>query len=284
MSNTNLPFSNTDILDIARKLDDDVIKSARELLFVPGNIQRLNNYSLVITGTVGSGKSTICESIAYICNTYCPEVNVITYPEFLFVSDSQLSASLLERRLNGSISINTLQSYILDEWRSLLDMNKDKHGFRIYERCVDDTIACFCNMANKDAALSDIQLLSLYERSKEITNEFSVPSYFMAHADRRYSDPGCRFIKIESGALCETIINIIDIIADDLRNDIDQRIIGLSVTPEVSKYRIRLRSRTGESAYTDQAIFNFVNHYEKLYSAIESGKRISRFVDLGTLL
>lgn len=272
-----LPFSDTDVLDIAKKIDDYAIVNFHELL--PEDlIEKLNDYSIVITGTVGSGKSTICESLVYLCHLHCPNLKVITYPEFLYVSDSQLSSALLARRLNGSISINTLQSYILDEWRRLLEMNKNKVGFRIYERCVDDTIACFCNTANKQGAISDIQLLSLYERSKQIARDYQVPSYFVSQNDE------CKFIKLHSGALCDTIVEIAKIINADLREGVKQRIIGLSVAPDVSKYRIKLRSRTGESAYTDQQILDLVNHYEKLYASIENGNKIARFVDLGTLL
>ena len=153
-----------------------------------------------------------------------------------------------------------------------------KKGFKIFERCVDDTAICFCNMENKLNRLSDVQLLSLYERVKVINSKYHVPSYCDPLNDE------CKFAKVRSGELNDTIVEILKIVADDLKNNVKQRIIGLSVSFDVSKYRIRQRSRSGESAYTDQQINDYITHYEKLYDMLLNGKYISRFVDLGMLM
>lgn len=272
-----LMFSDNDIHTIAKKIMDHTICSFDELI-EQSLIDRLYDYSLVITGTVGSGKSTICESLVYLFNLILKSFPVITYPEFLFVSDNRLSMSLLGGKFNGNISSNTFQSFILDEWITLLNRNKNKRGFKIFERCVDDTAICFCNMENKNNRLSDLQLLSLYERVKDINNKYHVPSYCDPLNDE------CKFTKVISGELNDTIVEILHIIHNDLKNNVKQRIIGLSVSFDISKFRIRQRSRTGESGYTDEQIRNYIHHYETLYDMLLDGKYISRFVDLGTLM
>lgn len=273
---TTKPFSGNDERTIASRIDDTTLMELSKLIEDEECMKNLNSYSLVIAGTVGSGKSTVCESLVYMFNKLNKNQTIITFPEFLYTSDEVLSDKLLCGKLNGSISANTLQSFILDQWKKILKDNIDQQGFRIYERCVDDSVFCFCNMENQYKNISDIQLLGLFDELKQIDNEFNVPSYFI-HNDSK-------FVKIDSGELNNTLKNVISIMRHDLTHNIKQRIIGLSVSFEVSKYRIKLRSRNGESCYTDQQIQNYINHYEKLFQLLINGDRIYRFVDLGKLL
>ena len=275
-----LPFSTNTTETISSKISELTLSIARR--YFPNDaitINALNNYSLAITGTIGAGKSTVCESLVYIFNTIFPDVHIVAYPEFLFVKDSELSGNILSAKINGNISSNTLQSYILDNWNHIMKQNASLQGFRLFERCVDDCVSCFCNIENKYGNLSDAQFMSLYEELKKIDERYDIPTYFN-NEDENIS----HFTKLYSNDLNYNLQKIMSIISNDILNGINKRIIGLSVLPKTSKERISIRNRDGETGYSDEQLFMYSVHYEKLFDMLDKGKRINRFVDMGALL
>lgn len=279
----SLPFSSLTDEMIASKITPETITRAKYYLNISQDehlIDKLQNYNLVITGTIGAGKSTICESVVHILKQLFPQLSLLTYPEFLYVNNNRLSSKLLAEKIHYNITSNTFQSYVLDSWWNIMNQNKDKQGFKLFERCIDDCVICFCNLENKHHTMNDLQLLSLYEDLKKLINQFDIPSYFSSSTSHNVS----HFTRLTSTELNYNIQTIFSIIAADLHNGINNRIIGLYVEPEISKERIIMRSRTGESCYTDNQIEEYTNHYKKLFKMLEEGKRIDRFVDLGALL
>jgi len=280
-----LPFSSLNNTQIAAKISEETILRAGQYLDVSRDsqlINKLNDYKLVITGTIGAGKSTACESVVHVLKCIIPnnELSILTYPEFLYVNNNKLSIKLLTEKINGNISPNTFQSYVLDNWWHIMKQNENQLGFKLFERCIDDCVTCFCNMENKRHKISDLQLMSLYEDLKQLVNKYDVPTYFMATPPRLNS----HFTKIISSDLNYNLQTIFSIISADLHNGIKNRIIGLYVDSETSKDRIIKRSRTGETGYTDDQIAEYTNHYKKLFKMLDKGERIKRFVDLGQLL
>ena len=280
----SLPFSNTSNDEIASKISKQTIMMAARYLPLddPVIVEGLKSYNLVITGTVGAGKSTMCESIAYILRCIHPSLPIITYPEFLYINDSELSSNLLCKKFVGGVSATTFQSYVLDNWRFVLKQNEPwKHsGFKLFERCIDDTVICFCNFENKEKRMSDLQLVSLYEDLKQLVNEFDIPTYFELQPHEKNS----HFTKIYSTDLNYNLQRVLSIISADIANGITNRIIGLSVESKTSKNRIILRNRDGESGFTDEQIIDYNDHYERLFNMLDHGKRITRFVDIGALM
>ena len=279
----SLPFSNSSIDKIAEKITHETLIRASHYLDInkePNLIDKLNKYNLVITGTIGAGKSTMCESIVYVLNHIIPNLPILTYPEFLYVNNNKLSGKLLNEKINGQISSNTFQSYVLDNWWHIMKQNENQDGFKLFERCIDDCVICFCNIENKLNRISDIQLMGLYEDLKKLVKHYDVPTYFLADPPRLNS----HFTKINSTDLNYNIQTIFSIISADLHNGINNRIIGLYVDSDTSKDRIIKRSRTGESGYTDEQINIYTTHYKKLFKMLDKGLRINRFVDLGQLL
>ena len=277
-----LPFSTNDQNTISSKISELTLSIARR--YLPNDestISALSNYSLVITGTIGAGKSTVCESMVHIIKTLFPELCIVTYPEFLFVKDAGLSSNLLTAKINGGISSNTLQSFILDNWNNIMSQNEKYQGFRLFERCVDDCVTCFCNIENKAGKLSDAQFMSLYEELKKIDEHYDIPTYFNI---RNEHNTESHFTKLYSNDLNYNLQKILSIISGDILNGIKKRIIGLSILPKISKERIIIRSRDGESGYTDEQISIYSTHYEKLFNMLDKGERIDRFVDMGALL
>ena len=282
MSSESSYFSNETNGTIASRITNQTLKLAKRYLPTddPKTISALSDYSLVITGTISAGKSTICESLVYILHQLFPELEIVPFPEFLFTGNSELSEKMLKEKINGNVSSNTFQSYIIDSWKKIMSENGNKKGFRIFERCVDDCVICFCNIENKAKKLSDSQFMALYEELKDIDKSYDIPTYFEIADNQNES----HFTKIYSTDLNYNLTNILSIIGCDISNDIKNRIIGLSIEPKTSRERIVKRSREGESGYTDEQLQMYSTHYEKLFDFIDKGKKISRFVDLGMLL
>ena len=282
MSSESSYFSNETNETIASRISSKTLALAKRYLPPddPKILSALSEYSLVITGTIGAGKSTICESLIYILHQLFPNLDIVPFPEFLFIGDSELSGKMLNEKIKGNISSNTFQSYIIDSWKKIMNENGTKEGFRIFERCVDDCVICFCNIENKAKKLSDSQFMTLYEELRTIDKTYDIPTYFEITDEQNES----HFTKIYSTDLNYNLANILSIIGCDISNNIKNRIIGLSIKPKTSKERIMKRSREGESGYTDEQLQMYSTHYEKLFDFIDKGEKISRFVDLGMLL
>lgn len=282
MSSESSCFSKETNETIASRITSQTLKLAKRYLPPddPKMIAALSEYSLVITGTIGAGKSTICESLVYILHQLFPNLDIVPFPEFLFTGNSELSEKMLNEKIKGNISSNTFQSYIIDSWKKIMSENETRKGFRIFERCVDDCVICFCNIENKAKKLSDSQFMALYEELKNIDKSYDIPTYF----DIANKQNESHFTKMYSTDLNYNLANILSIIGCDISNNIKNRIIGLSIKPKTSKERIIKRSREGESGYTDEQLQLYSTHYEKLFDFIDKGEKISRFVDLGILL
>lgn len=235
------------------------------------------DYKLVVTGTIGSGKSTICESLSAVLSTVGIQTN--NFPEFLYINDD-VSGLLLTKKINRQISNVTFQNFVLDNWENILKEKKlgkinAKGTFNLFERCVDDSVLCFCNIANANNEIEDLELHSMYKRLRKINNKYSIPSYF---------DKNLHFTEIVSGNLDFNLNQVLDIIESDFESEIESRIIGLSVSDFDSKFRIKLRGRNGEDKYDNNTIEIYNRHYNKLFKSLHDGGSIKRFLDMGYLL
>ena len=260
-------FSDNSDETIKKHLDDSLFNRMKEF-----DSSKAKNYKLVMTGTVGSGKSTICECLACLFNSVGIWTN--NFPEFLFVNDD-ISGLLLTKKINGRISNTTFQNFVLDNWESILKQNMSKPGLCLFERCVDDCVICFSNIDNANKSISDLELYTMYRRLQKIDADYDVPSYF---------DSKVHFTKIQSGNLVFNLHQILDIIKSDLKHGIYKRVIGLSVSDFDSKQRIKQRGRDGEDNYDDALIKKYNNHYKKLFETLEKGGYVSRFLDIGMLI
>lgn len=223
------------------------------------------NYNLVITGTLGSGKSTICDILSIYIDCLC-------YPEFL--SSSNIGQLLLEQKLSGNISSACFQRYILDNWEIILKKNFNKK-FKLFERCIDDGLICFSNLDNKFGRMSDLEMYENYNKIRKINKQYSVPSYF---------DKNLNFIKVENTDLNNALLEIIDIIISDLYNNIENRIIGIDISFDLSLNRIITRARKGEEHYDKKSIELYHNCYKNLFELLEQQHHINRFLDIGKLI
>lgn len=255
-------------------IDKTIIET--DLMNLTNPLSSLENddfkYNLVITGTVGSGKSTLCEYLLYILT--CAKIDVNTYPEFLYI-DSNVSNCILRDKFDRKISLLTFQSYILDKWENILKINHNKKGVHIFERCVDDSVICFSNIANKLNDITDEELYTLFNRCKNINSRYDAPSYFNSNIN---------FTELKSNDIIKNLNDILMIIIDDVHNKIETRIIGLSVSDNESKNRINIRNRNGELSYSEDVIHTYNKHYRRLYKYLNKNKKLTRYVDIGKLI
>jgi len=228
-----------------------------------------NCYHIAITGTIGAGKTTRCAYLYQLMQK--AGKNTKDYPEYLAMDEA--ASNLLKKRIDGVISPNTFQNYVCDIWDYNLK-NKTDHDICIYERAPDDCLTCFANLANKNNEISDIDLLSMFNRMKSISITGNIPSYF---------DQSTHLSVMEANEIENNVTDILDIIENDISNGIYKRIIGLSVPYEVSIERISIRNRNGEENYPKKLIYEYNEHYTKLYNFMIKNKRLDRFVDLGLL-
>jgi hypothetical protein len=260
-------FSNRTINDVLDEIPDELKTKITALSQYPGI-----RYDLVITGPVGIGKSTRCDYISSLLTSIA--VPVSAFPEYLLGDHSHMSEQLLVEKIEGGISDQTFQSYVLDQWINIAKSKNIRETFNIYERCVDDSILCFCNISNEKGELTDLALQNLYNEARNISRVYGLPSYF---------DADMQFKLIKSKNKVSDTSRIIDIVANDLRTGIHKRIIGLSLDNISCFERVRERNRDGENKYTLNLISKFVDHYKKLYELLQEG-RLKRFLDMGKLL
>ena len=270
MNELKYSFSEHSLSEIATQVDQETITYFKDKF--KSNEKLLAEYTLCITGTIGAGKSTLCESLVYTIQTAFPDINIHAFPEYLSVYP-EISNRMLSLRLDGTISIGTFQSYILDIWQNMASKAPHTPGFRIFERCADDCVIGFANAANKDNALSDQMLHTLYQRVRTLDDEYKLPTYFN----------DTKFTEIKSSNINYNMCQIADIIASDISNNVFNRIIGLSVSTFDSDRRIKQRNRDGETAYTIEMLTSFNDHYTKLFALLSAHENLTRFVDIGKL-
>ncbi len=207
----------------------------------------VSNYSLIITGTIGSGKTTIVEFI----KRYTKNITMVS--EFL-AFDNTTGNQLLEYKINHTISANCFQHYILDILDKTYEQQYDRSKFVILERIVDDSVDVFCDIDYRQGLLTTKEYETLKEKRDNINNKYSIPSYST-----------CDKIIIDTTDLLQNLERIYDIIMDDIEHGITTRVIGLKISKDLSKQRITQRNRSGENNYSDDFIRMYTEYYDKIF-------------------
>jgi len=230
------------------------------------------HYKLVITGCVGSGKTTIISNLYELFE----EFNPVMIKEYL-EANKTLGPLILSEFINGTISPLTTQNAILDIYENQLKgLKLEDHGIILYERIPDDNLTVFANLACKDNGLNDDEFKVLYSRTVDIDKKYGIPSYILRTAE---------FKKINSSDLIDTVSIILSIIHDDIINGVSSRIIGISVCLEACKLRVKRRGRTDEDKYQDDYLNGIIKTYDNIYNVIEKDDynislfNIGRFIE-----
>ena len=259
MSGTHLNESNYSFATgvetlISKTFFENLVKSMKDSL-----VKNVNGYRLVITGTIGSGKSTVCQIVSDIfrANGY----NINAYPEFVNVQPEK-AIEMLKKKLQKDASTYEFQNYVLDTWEMLFEEHKNKNGINIFERCIDDSVLCFCKYDVMNGKMNNEEYEKLKQRALELDNKYQMFGFFPENFNV------FSFERVNCSKLELAIINVMMTVINDINHGVMNRMIGLYVSRETSKERIHKRLRDGESAYNDDDIENYVKMYNDLYLSL----------------
>ena len=235
-------------------------------------------YNLIITGSIGMGKSTLLESI-HNCLNY-NNINHYSFPEFVMTnySNINISETLLEMKLKGILSGITTQNYILDIWEYNLnkyEMYKNKisrNNIVLWDRTPEDvgifTKALINYEKYKNIKLNNHAINSdenefntqcynnIIDRSDKIMEKYNIKKYSIEDNNKP-----CYVSMIRSNIEL-MLISVLNIIKDDIEKNLtNNRIIHLKTDRLDQHKNIQNRNRGGEDNYYDKPLIDSDNEY-----------------------
>lgn len=230
-------------------------------------------YNLIITGSIGMGKSTLLESI-HNCLNY-NNINHYSFPEFVMTnySNINISETLLEMKLKGILSGITTQNFILDIWEYNLnkyEMYKNKvskNNIVLWDRTPEDVgiftkalinyekyknIKLNNHTINSDEnEFNDLCYNNIIDRSNKIMERYNIKKYSLEDNDKP-----CYITMIRSNIEL-MLISVLNIIKDDIEKGLcNNRIIHLKTDRLDQHKNIQNRNRGGEDNYYDKPLIN----------------------------
>lgn len=229
---------------------------------------------IIITGSVGVGKTTIISYLKQLFNNR--NIPFITIPEYID-GDGERGKRMLDDYLNNRICAFDFQYYILNFYdRYLNNLIIGENTIMIFERLPEDSVTCFANYANKRGLMSDDQLYKLFKYSQEITQIYNLPSYFQIHNNKDI------FISIIKSDDSFDIAN--QIINKCLSYDYKLYLICLYNTSNECLERIHKRGIESEiNSYDIHTIERFNKHYTNLFTLFINNESL-RYCEIGKLL
>ena len=235
-------------------------------------------YNLIITGSIGMGKSTLLESI-HNCLNY-NNINHYSFPEFVMTnySNINISETLLEMKLKGILSGITTQNYILDIWEYNLkkyEMYKNKisrNNIVLWDRTPEDvgifTKALINYEKYKNIKLNNHTINSdenefntqcynnIIDRSDKIMEKYNIKKYSIEDNNKP-----C-YVSMIRGNIDLMLISVLNIIKDDIEKNLtNNRIIHLKTDRLDQHKNIQNRNRGGEDNYYDKPLIDSDNEY-----------------------
>lgn len=235
-------------------------------------------YNLIITGSIGMGKSTLLESI-HNCLNY-NNINHYSFPEFVMTnySNINISETLLEMKLKGILSGITTQNFILDIWEYNLnkyEMYKNKisrNNIVLWDRTPED-VGIFTKALINYEKYNNIKLNNhtinsdenefttqcynnIIERSNKIMEKYNIKKYSLEDNNK-----SCYISMIRSNIEL-MLISVLNIIKDDIEKGLcNIRIIHLKTDRLDQHKNIQNRNRGGEDNYYDKPLINNDDEY-----------------------
>ena len=235
-------------------------------------------YNLIITGSIGMGKSTLLESV-HNCLNY-NNINHYSFPEFVMTnySNINISETLLEMKLKGILSGITTQNYILDIWEYNLnkyEMYKNKisrNNIVLWDRTPEDvgifTKALINYEKYKNIKLNNHAINSdenefntqcynnIIDRSDKIMEKYNIKKYSIENNNKP-----C-YVSMIRGNIDLMLISVLNIIKDDIEKNLcNNRIIHLKTDRLDQHKNIQNRNRGGEDNYYDKPLIDSDNEY-----------------------
>ena len=235
-------------------------------------------YNLIITGSIGMGKSTLLESI-HNCLNY-NNINHYSFPEFVMTnySNINISETLLEMKLKGILSGITTQNFILDIWEYNLnkyEMYKNKvsrNNIVLWDRTPEDVgiftkalinyekyknIKLNNHTINSDEnEFNDLCYNNIIERSNKIMEKYNIKKYSLEDNNKP-----C-YVSMIRGNIELMLLSVLNIIKDDIEKNLcNNRIIHLKTDRLDQHKNIQNRNRGGEDNYYDKPLIDSDNEY-----------------------
>ena len=244
--------------DIPSELVNEIIKNVdisgfMEILDNKTTISNIN-YNIVITGSVGVGKSTIAQLTYEILKDLFNNVQI--YPEYISykLKDVSIGNLMLDLKINKLITAETFQHFVLDIWEHQLQHKgfSNENCINILERLPEDAVTCFTKESYMSGEISKLGWDNINKRLKNINKKYKVPI-----------NSECKFAIIDNNnKLVNAVQEIINIIIDDIKNGVKNRVFGLIVDDD--EYMKRIITRGRDSELNNK--MDIYKHYNEFYS------------------
>lgn len=231
-------------------------------------------YNLVITGSIGAGKSTISQILSTILKKCCKYV--ISYPEYISLdfNNRPIGRDIFDMCMNKKISTSTFQNFVIDIWKTMFEENeynisRDGLTINIFERLPHDAVFCF-SKEQVGKSMSEDEYKTIYDKYSALETNYGIPTY-----------ENCKLKKVSNDSnIYNTVLEILDIIYEDILHNTNMtRVIGLVISEDKYKQRIKERGRESEEKYEDMTLLHYNQYYSQLFDMIEQ-KGVAEIVDV----
>ena len=204
------------------------------------------DYRLVLSGTIGAGKSSILEKIAQYIRMKNVKVGCVRE----FIDGHKNGSKMLCDWIQGKISLKEFQDFI--SVCQVIDNEKiEMCPVKIYERCPYESAVVF----TKDTYC----YRHVLDQANELHVQYCIPYPHLSQT-----------ITIDANRSLEEVYEDVRQIVDkDLEEKIDKRVIFLKVNLQTSVDRIKARGRVSEESYNEGYLQNLIDAYEELFTQNE---------------
>lgn len=221
------------------------------------------NKKIIISGSVGVGKTTTINDICKLLNIYNISYKII--PEYI---DGDINGrNMLDKCINKKITAFEFQKYIINYFDIYLNNLKvNKNDIIIFERLPDESVMCFANIDRINKVITEEEFNILYNMCIELDKKYNIPSYF-----DKLENTYFKLFKTDNN-------NVISSKVLEILNNCDyiNIIIGLYNNDYKCLMRIKERNRSSEvNSYSLSTIKQFNNIYKDIFSKINNNKTIT---------
>ena len=201
----------------------------------------MQRYTLVISGPIGAGKSTMLKMLKYHFRK--KRLNFAIVPEYL--EGMKTGKAMLNEWTQGKITLSEFNHYVMDSI-DILNKRASHSRIRIMERAPIENATIF---ADKDE--------NLLIQANNIHHKYNIPLV---------TDQHCPISILNANNEAERVFrDIVDVIDDDFSSDVPERVIYLRISAETSRNRVTDRGRKEEQAYSEDYLRSIVKKYEDLF-------------------
>ena len=203
-------------------------------------------YNLIISGTIGAGKSTLVDRISEYLRMKNLKVGVVNE----YITSHWDGPRKLSDWITGRISLQEFEDYIAACMRMNIDKIKDI-PIKVFDRTPFESSEIFC----KDTYCYK----HVAQLMKEIHEDYKIP----------YPCKDNVYVVNANEDIEHVFAKVKECVDKDLQNGIHDRIIYLRCNVEQSMERIKIRGREPELSYPHSYLLSLVELYDALYLFIQ---------------